>query len=129
MTEQDDANAWEPDAQDIAQARELAAQAKEGGLRFEAYLPSDLALWLLGLIERGVFASPSEAIFVMLGEQRELEPHRDLRQEILRRSLQAAMDDPRPLTSGEEVFRTLRKRFSEPLPEPAQWQRRAPHDR
>jgi hypothetical protein len=39
----------------IAQARALREQAGKGGLRFEAYLPPDLAEWLLDLIERGVF--------------------------------------------------------------------------
>jgi len=37
----------------IAQARALREQAGKGGLRFEAYLPPDLAEWLLDLIERG----------------------------------------------------------------------------
>src|SRR5580692_1523582 len=34
----------------VAQAKALRKQARKGGLRFEAYLPSPLALWLLGLI-------------------------------------------------------------------------------
>jgi hypothetical protein len=43
-----------------------------------------------------VFSDPGEAVFVMLGEDRDLEPHADLREELLRRTLQAAMEDPRP---------------------------------
>ena len=39
--------------------------------------------------KQGVFVDPSEAVFVMLGEQKDLEPHDDLRREILRRSLEA----------------------------------------
>jgi len=59
-------DAWDsPEAQAarIAQARALREQAAKGGLRFEAYLPPDLAEWLLGLIERGIFvesANPAD---------------------------------------------------------------------
>src|SRR6266853_4439904 len=80
-----------PDAPDaylarIAQARALREQAGKGGLRFEAYLPPGLAEWLLDLIERGVFADPSEAVFVLLSQHHDLESHADLRTELLRRS-------------------------------------------
>ena len=34
-------------------AAALKARAAAGGLRFEAYLPPDMAVWLLDLIERG----------------------------------------------------------------------------
>jgi antitoxin ParD1/3/4 len=66
----------------VAQAKALRKQAAEGGLRFEAYLPPQLAEWLLERIEKGVFLDPSEAVFVLLGEYEELEPHTDLRQEL-----------------------------------------------
>jgi hypothetical protein len=107
----------------IAQAHAIREQARVGGLRFEAYLPSSLADWLLGLIERGMFTDPSEAVFVMLGEQEDLEPHADLRKEILRRSCQAAMDDPRPAISQEEFMKRMRVRMAAPQPEPAIWRR------
>ena len=81
---------------DMAQARSLREQARKGGLRFEVYLPPSLAEWLLDLVEKGLFTDPGEAVFVILGEHKDLEPHADLREEILRRTLQAAMDDPRP---------------------------------
>lgn len=105
----------------VAQARGLKAQAAEAGLRFEAYLPPALATWLLGLVEDGSFLDPSEAVFVMLGEQRELEDCPDLRKELLRRTLQAAMDDPRPRLSAEDVRERLAARVSRPIPEPANW--------
>jgi antitoxin ParD1/3/4 len=120
------ADAWDsPEAAvaRIAQARALREQAGQGGLRFEAYLPPDLAEWLLDLIERGVFADPSEAVFVILGEHRELEPHADLRHELLRRSCQAAIDDPRPSLSGDEVEKHLRELVETPLPEAAVWRK------
>jgi antitoxin ParD1/3/4 len=106
---------------DIAQAKALREQASQGGLRFEAYLPSGLAEWILDLVAEGVFTDPSEAVFVMLGEQRELEPHADLRQEILKRSLQAALDDPRPSVSLEEFDESMRMRLEAPHSEPAAW--------
>jgi hypothetical protein len=84
----------------IAQAGALRAQATKGGLVFAAYLPPRLAEWLLDLIERGEFADPSEAVFVILGEHRELEPHADLRDQFLRRSCQAESDDPRSFGGG-----------------------------
>jgi antitoxin ParD1/3/4 len=59
-------------------AAALKAQATAGGLCFEAYLPPDIAVWLLGLIERGTFMDPSEAVFVMPGGQQELVAYPDL---------------------------------------------------
>ncbi|MFY9642835.1 MAG: hypothetical protein WCD20_03945 [Rhodomicrobium sp.] len=109
---------------DIAQARSLRGQARKGGLRFEAYLPPSLAEWLLDLVEAGVFTDPGEAVFVILGEHKELEPHADLREEILRRTLQAAMDDPHPGFTIDEVKERFGKLMSEPRAQPAVWQQR-----
>lgn len=111
--------------QGIEQARALREQARAGGLRFEAYLPSGLAEWLLDQVERGVFVDPSEAVFVMLTEQQDLEPHADLREEVLRRSCQAAMDDPRPPIPHEEAVERMRRWATEPRPEPAVWRKGA----
>jgi hypothetical protein len=109
---------------DIAQAKALKAQASDGGLCFEVYLPSGLAEWILDLVEHGHFTDPGDAVFNILIEHRELQPHGDLRRELLSRTLQAAMDDPRPPVPGDEVFARLKAKFSEPLPEPATWVRR-----
>ena len=105
----------------VAQAKALRKQAAEGGLCFEAYLPPQLAEWLLGRIEKGVFLDPREAVFVLLGEHEDLEPHIDLRQKLLRRRLNAAIDDPRPSIPAQQVFDELRKKMAAPLPEPAVW--------
>ncbi len=109
---------------DIAQARALREQASKGGLRFEAYLPPGLAEWVLDFVERGVFTDPSEAVFVILGEHRELEPHADLREEILRRTLQAAMENPHPGYTLDEVNDRISKLMREPRADPAVWRRR-----
>lgn len=123
-----DAPEW-PDPGDrthaVEQAKRLRNQVNEGGLRFEAYLPPSLALWLLDLIEQGKFLDPSEGVFVILGKHKELEPHADLRRELLKRSIQAAADDPRPGISGKEMKARLREKFKSPLPEPARWEKRS----
>jgi len=111
----------EEKAKNIAQAKALKEKAQKGGLRFEAYLPPGLAEWLLELIERGVFVDPSEAVFVILGEHRDLEPHADLRRELLKRTLQASMDDPS--IPREEAMERLRKMMEAPRREPAEWRR------
>ena len=123
-----DAPEW-PDPADeahaVEQAKQLRDQAAKGGLRFEAYLPPSLALWLLDLIEQDTFLDPSEAVFVILGEHKELEPHADLRRELLKRSIEAAADDPRPGISGEEMIKRLHELSAEPQPEPATWEKRS----
>ena len=115
----------EEKAKNVAQAIALREQAKSGGLRFSVYLPPGLAEWLLGLVEKGTFIDPSEAVFVLLQEAQELEPHHDLRQELLNRMLQTAADDPRPGIPAEEVFERLREKWVSP-PEPAVWEKHKP---
>lgn len=112
-----DAPEW-PDPADKAhaaeQAKRLRNQVTEGGLRFEAYLPPSPALWLLDLIEQDRFLDPSEAVFVVLGEHKDLAPHADLRRELLKRSIEAAADDPRPGVSSEEMSAQLRDMLKAP---------------
>jgi antitoxin ParD1/3/4 len=104
----------------------LREQASKGGLRFEVFLPSGLAEWVLDFVERGVFVDPSEAVFVILGEHgehRDLEPHGDLRTEILKRSLDAAINDTRPPIPIDEFKKKMADRRAEPRPEPAVWRK------
>jgi len=109
----------------VEQAKRLRDQAAKGGLRFEAYLPPSLALWLLDRIERGKYLDPSEAVFVILGEHEDLEPHADLRQELFKRRIQAAADDPRPGIPAEDVMKHLLELRKEPRQEPARWEKRS----
>lgn len=102
-------------------AAALKAQAAAGGLRFEAYLPSDMAVWLLGLIERGTFKDPSEAVFVMMGEQQELVTYPDLRGELLRRTVEDAANDPHPGFSAAEVSADIAVKLAAPQPAAAVW--------
>ncbi len=122
--EHDDCRTAEERDSNIAQAKALRTQASKAGLRFEVYLPSGLAEWVLDFVERGVFTDPGEAVFVILGEHKDLEPHDDLREESLKRALQAAMDDPRPRFSAEEVKARIDKFLAAPRHEPAVWQQR-----
>jgi hypothetical protein len=62
-----------------------------------------------------------DAVFVMLTEQRELDPHADLREEVLRRSCQAALDDPRPRI--DEVKARLQRLVETPRVEAAVWRK------
>jgi len=74
----------------IEQARRLKKQASTGGLGFEAYLTPDLAVWVLDMVERGIYLDPSEAIFVLMGQAKDIAPHDDIKREILSRRLEAA---------------------------------------
>jgi hypothetical protein len=114
------------DAENKAQAQSLRDQARAGGLRFEAYLPPDLAAWLLDHVERGNFVDPAHAVFVILGEHRDLEPHADLRDELLRRVCQAAIDDPTPGISQGELLEFFRKLSTASRPAPPLWQKLLP---
>ena len=123
MTDTSDTVWPSPDGRNQArlQAQELRDRAREGGLRFQAYLPPGIALWLLDHVENGTFHDPSEAAFVLFREAKELEPHADLRSELLKRMILGAADDRRPTIPVEEVkarFEAIRK---SPRPEPAMW--------
>ena len=112
---------WPPlghQAKAIAQAQALTAQAQDGGLRFEVYLPPGLAEWLLGMVEAGTFLDPAEATFVMSGEHKELSAHPDLRRELLKRTLQAAIDDPRPGIPHEDVVAKMQELSRRPAKTP-----------
>lgn len=105
---------------DIASVRR---QAAEGGLKFEAYLPPGLAEWVIGLVEQGVFHSPSEAVFVAMQSFRELDEHPDVKDELLKRAIQKGIDSMKEGggTPAEEVMERLRKKMEGPRPEPAVW--------
>jgi Arc/MetJ-type ribon-helix-helix transcriptional regulator len=78
-----------------AQARCLKAGARKGGLRFEAYLPPDLAVWVLEKVERGEFFDPSEAVFAILLQARDIDGDEAIQTEILRRRINKGLQDVR----------------------------------
>lgn len=107
-------------AHNIAQAKALKEAAAKGGLLFEAWLPPQQALWLLRLVEQGKYADPHEALFNLLGEAQDLAPYDDLRKELLKRSLDAALmpGDAIPI---EDCVADMRGHIDGPKPEPAIW--------
>lgn len=110
--------------QRVDQARSLKEQAKTGGLKFEAYLPSSLAEWVLDMVEDGVFLDPSEAIFVYMGQAKDIEPHDDLKEEILRRRIQQGIDSAKSgKTYTIDEVRQHLEETAERRTEPAVWKK------
>src|SRR3546814_1143486 len=91
--DQDEDTAFADNYAERDQAKALREQARAGGLRFEAYLTGDQADWLLERIERGMFADPSEAVFAIVKNFIDMEPHHDLRDELLRRILDGSRSE------------------------------------
>ncbi len=106
----------------VAQAKTLRAQAEKGGLAFQAWLPPQQALWILDLIEHSKYGDPGEAVFNLLGEAQDLAPHDDLRKELLKRSLDAALNNPGPVVPIEACVPDMLSRMEGPQPAPAEWQ-------
>jgi antitoxin ParD1/3/4 len=59
------------------------------------------------------------------GRLGQLEPHRDLRDALLGRMLDAARADLEPGRPIDEVFDELRRDMAKPRPEPARWEKSA----
>ena len=124
MIENDD-EAFADNYAERDQAKALCEQARAGGLRFEAYLPGDMADWLLAHVERGHFVDPSEAVFAIVKNFIDMEPHRDLRDELLRRMLESSLEDMKAgrVHDAEEVFDEILRKIAEPRPEAARWEK------
>lgn len=106
------------------QATKLKLAAEKAGLEFDGYLAPRDALWALEAIERGVFLSPSEIVAVAVQQFIEMSGHPDLQRELLRRTLQEAMDDPRPSIPAEEAFAKLETYIAESRNHlPARWEK------
>ncbi|MDE8651450.1 CopG family transcriptional regulator [Novosphingobium album (ex Liu et al. 2023)] len=124
MTEDED-TAFADNYAERDQAKTLREQARAGGLRFEAYLIGDQADWLLERVERGMFLDPAEAVFAIVQNFIEMEPHRDLRDELLRRMLESSLEDMKAgrVHDAEEVFDEILRKIAEPRPEAARWEK------
>lgn len=108
----------------IEQVRRLKPLVRENGLKFEAFLPSSLAIWILEMVENGDFHSPSEAVFVMMGLAKNLDPHQDLKEEILKREFDKRINNSDETkyysleevkTRMEEVKEKLKNRSEPPI--------------
>lgn len=118
-----DVHAFADNCAERDQAKSLREQARAGGLRFDAYLTGDQVAWLLERVERGLFHDPSEAVFAIVQNFRELEAHRDLRDELLGRMLDASATDLESAHPADEVFDELRRELAQPHPEPGRWEK------
>lgn len=78
---------------------------------------------MLERIEPGTFADPSQAVFAIVGNFRELEPHSDLRDELLRRMLDASAAELELARPADAVFAELRRELAGPRPEEARSQK------
>lgn len=98
-------------------------QVAESELQFEAYLPSDLASWVVELVEQGAFTSPSEAVFVAMQTFRELDRHPEIKNALLGQMLADAEKDIEKgnIISHEEVIAELERSFSQKTPTPVKW--------
>lgn len=106
------------------QATRLKSAAENAGLKFEGYLAPRDALWALEAIERGAFISPSEIVAVAVQQFIEMSEHPDLRRELLGRTLQSRMDDPRPGIPIEEAFAKIKAHIAEfKNHQPARWEK------
>jgi len=125
LSEDQDDEAFADNYAERDQAKALREQARAGGLRFEAYLPPDMADWLLERIEAGMFVDPSEAVFAIVWNFIDMEPHRDLRDELLRRILERGLEDVKAgrVHDADEVFEELEREMAEPQPEEARWEK------
>lgn len=104
----------------IEQAKALREQAKAGGLKLEVYLTPRIAEWILDIVEKGDYIDPADAVYHLMDQARELDPHHDLRRELLKRSIEKGMEGP--FYSHEEVFAELEKEMKTHI-EPARWEK------
>jgi hypothetical protein len=127
MTESDSDDDIFPAAYRAAQreqATRLKPSAEKAGLEFKGYLAPRDAIWALEAIERGAFMSPSEIVMVAIQQFIEMSEHPDLRRELLSRTLQKAMDDPRPGIPAEEAFAAIEALIAESRNhQPARWEK------
>jgi Arc/MetJ-type ribon-helix-helix transcriptional regulator len=81
-----------------------------------------MADWLLAQVERGHFVDPSDAVFAIVKNFIDMEPHRDLRDELLRRildeSVARGLEDVKAgrVRPADEVFDALRRELAKPRP-------------
>ena len=127
MIENDENRLWIEDETSararIEQAQALKPVAAESGMWFEAYLTPDLAEWVLGLVEKGVFLDPGEAMYCFMREAKELDPHSDLKEELLRRKIaEAEKGEFIPIEDVKTHIAELKERHKT-RPEPARWQK------
>lgn len=106
----------------IEQARSLKERACTGGLKFQAYLAPEIALWVLDKIEHNIFIDPGEAVSEYMKQAKDIDPYDDIKAEILKRILLEAEDDIRhgQIYTAEEVWQQIED-LRENATKPAVW--------
>lgn len=71
------------------------------------------------MVEDGIFLDPCEAVFVYMGQAKDIEPHDDLKKEILKRRIQQGVADAetgRTYTTDEvkQRLEEMRRRKTDP---------------
>jgi hypothetical protein len=95
----------------------IRAHIRAEGIEFRVFLPSDLADWLRGQVEVGVYSDVKEAAFVAFQELRDLSEHPAVRAQLLCAVIRSRLDevDATPVVSAsiEEVRARLAARQDE----------------
>lgn len=107
----------------MQQARQLLLSLGERGLRFEAFLPGELAHWFLTTISAGRFAHPNEMIVEMATVFRRLELHPDLMQELLSRHVNQVRAGKMQGISNESLSKQMDELWTRQAPEPLEWKK------
>ncbi|MGL3607643.1 hypothetical protein ACSV9I_14095 [Rhizobium sp. G187] len=107
----------------MQQARQLLSSLGDRGLRFEAFLPSELANWFLTTISVGRFAHPNEMIVEMATVFRQLELHPDLMQELLARQINQVRAGKTQGVSNELLSKQMDELWTRQAPGPLEWKK------
>lgn len=118
----DDDTAFADNYAEREQAKALRDPAREGGLRFEAFLPPAQADWLLQWVEQGHFVDPAEAVSAIVQNFIDLELHRDLSDELRSRMLAQAAAELAHAYTDERRPAKLEARYSRTHPNAARWE-------
>lgn len=98
---------------------ESGAIQRGASLKVELLLQPRQAEWILNKVVDRTYFSPSDALFHILTEYREIEPHNDIRQEVLRRSLDAvSLENTVPLEDVLKEFDKIPERH-----QPVEWKK------
>lgn len=90
---------------------EFLAKCEKDGVKFEMFLTSDVAKFVMDLVNREIYVSPSEAVFWMMVEYQRYNKHQDLREEVQKREIEETIKESEngKLYSSIEVFASLAK--------------------
>jgi antitoxin ParD1/3/4 len=116
-----------------AEQKRIQAHIRARGMTFKVFLTESLANWLRRKIRAGAFADPAEAAFVAFQDLQELDSHPKVRKQLLKATVQDAIDDPRPGIPLEKVrtnhFARLRRYARTKPPRPKPLPKRSPRKR